>query len=160
MLPGVPGCSIKYGGGARPERHVQCETVGRYPPYCISRAAVYTSELATANMSEDKECGTLRREVCATGSMWGLLNGAPLWKFVLWWLARHTLYAGVVTAIILAQPAAIVYQVLGIFIICIHSYKIWQYLTAEDVVEEDTSKAHQLSVVTAEPSARDAFHYT
>ncbi len=77
---------------------------------------------------------------------------------VLWWLVRHSIYASVVTAIILTKPAAFVYQILGIFIMVIHSYKMWQYLVADDVIdelEEDSQDAYGVkgpSVVAATPS--------
>ena len=100
-------------------------------------------------------CTQIHRGICATGTMWGVLKDAPFWKLALWWLVRHAIYGSVIAAIIISEPPAIVYQILGVFIMVIHSYKLWRYLSADDSlkeVEEDPHVLKKLAVVTAEPS--------
>ena len=80
--------------------------------------------------------------MCATGTMWGVLKDAPFWKLALWWLVRHIIYGGVIAAIVISEPPAIVYQILGVFIMVIHSYKLWQYLSADDSLKEVEEDPH------------------
>ena len=81
-------------------------------------------------------CTQIHRDMCATGTMWGVLKDAPFWKLALWWLVRHAIYGSVIAAIIISELPAIVYQILGVFIMVIHSYKLWRYLSADDSLKE------------------------
>ena len=86
-------------------------------------------------------------KTCQTGSAWGVLEGQPMLIFVLWWGIRHTIYACGITAILLSKADPVVFQCLGIFIVAIHCFKAWLYLTATDgTVKNDPSVTRFKSV--------------
>ena len=64
----------------------------------------------------------VEKRVCATGTAWGLLRGAPLWALFLWWAVRHGIY--VITAFLLLAAFKGAAIPIGVFVVAVHVYKV------------------------------------
>ena len=75
------------------------------------------------------------RVVCKTGTAWGLLANAPLWALFIWWVVRHSVYAGITLLVITygEREGMVAFSVLFLFA---HTYKVVRYMQAENAKQE------------------------
>ena len=83
------------------------------------------------------------RAVCKTGTAWGLLASAPLWALFIWWVVRHSVYAGITLLVIMygERQGMVAFSV--VFLVA-HTYKIVRYTQAQakqEAIEMEQQKA-------------------
>jgi len=83
------------------------------------------------------------RAVCKTGTAWGLLANAPLWALFIWWVVRHSVYAGITLLVIMygERQGMVAFSV--VFLVA-HTYKIVRYTQAQakqEAIEMEQQKA-------------------
>ena len=68
----------------------------------------------------------IEKKVCATGTAWGLLSGAPLWQLIAFWLLRHGIYGTIAVVLIVRAPASAL--AVSIFFLVVHMYKGFRFM--------------------------------
>ena len=75
----------------------------------------------------------LERKICATGTAWGLLKGAPTVVLAVWWLVRHASYFLLLSWLLTQHPESKSLRIaIGVFILAVHSYKMMRFAQQDD----------------------------